>query len=1404
MNRHTRFISATIVVILALPILTRCGRDSSTKPQQPNVPARISATNDSTTATSSVSLSTSDSDRAALIALYNATNGSNWTNNTNWLSESPLGEWYGITLDQDGRVSQLVLERNNLQGSIPSDIGQLSELDNLSLRDNQVSGTLPVELGKLKTLSRLDLASNRLAGTVPTGIVGELSNLEILDLQSNRFTGSIPTRLGSRMWYLALGGNEFTGPIPPELGRLSVLRLLNLQHNKLSGPVPPELGQLTNLNTLFLSNNPSLSGTLPLTFINLTNLNSLHLSGTGICAPPTPEMMAWLSTIPNKDVSGSCADLDVSALTVFYNSTGGSNWTNSENWLSDAPLSDWHGITTDEIGRVRELNLPDNSLRGALPPEIADLHNLKILNLSGNAGLSGQLPLRLTVLGLESLNLDGTGLCAEKDAEIQDWLNSIPDRSVGDCVELDTDALVALVGLYTTTGGQDWTHNENWLTQAPLAAWYGVTVDDEGRVTELDLSDNRLSGSLPSSLSKLSDLKKMNLAANAGLVGPIPESLTELAIESLNLEGTGLCAPSSSRYGAWLTDIGDKTGVEVCAVDYPDWEALVTFYNATNGSNWVNNTNWLSAEPINDWFGVTTDAGGRVTALNLGRNNLLGIIPVELGQLASLETLALPANELSGPIPRELGNLNNLRLLDLAFNWISGSIPSELGQLTKLKSLNLTFNGSTLAGTLPPELGQLTNLEILALGGNGFTGSIPRSIGRLTKLRELFLWGNDFTGSIPREIGQLAKLEIIEVVRTQISGPLPVELGRLSNLKTLWLYDNELTGSIPAQIGQMSSLTDFNLSNNKLTGLIPGELSRMASLESLDLSNNRLSGSVPPVLGHTPALKVLALAGNTELVGSLPIELTQLNLETLMLGDTGLCAPRDAEFQHWLRFVQNSRVASCAVPLEATAYLTQVSQSLDHPVPLVAGEDALLRVFLKAGEDIDIPMPPVRASFYQGDHVVYVADAPGEATSVPDAFDEGVLTATANVRVPGAIVTSGMEVEIEIDPDRTLDPELGITMRIPEQGRIAMDVRELPALDLTMVPYLWVDGPDHTVLSEIDGLTPESDLMRPTRDLLPVKDFQLAVHAPVWTSVDPVSDNVGVLGPELEAIYAVEGATGYYMGIFRLQGPQGGLLGIAAGIPSYLSLSVLDPFVIAHELGHNLNLFHAPCGGAGGPDPHYPYDDGSIGVSGYDMINESLVSPQTWDLMSYCEPMWISDYSFTRALAHRMKLGEVMPPAYAAAKGLLLWGGLDENGELTLEPAFVVDAPTKMPEADGPYTITGASDNGGVMFSLSFAISEYADTEGGSFAFIVPVRETWSGSLSRITLSGPAGLAEIDSDGDQYMALMRDEATGEVRGFLRDWLDPSDTSVAGRRIAPEPGMEITVSGGIPDRDSWEE
>ena len=261
-----------------------------------------------------------------------------------------------------------------------------------------------------------------------------------------------------------------------------------------------------------------------------------------------------------------------------------------------------------------------------------------------------------------------------------------------------------------------------------------------------------------------------------------------------------------------------------------------------------------------------------------------------------------------------------------------------------------------------------------------------------------------------------------------------------------------------------------------------------------------------------------------------------------------------------------------------------------------------------------------------------------------------------------------------------------------------------------------------------------------------------------------------------------------------------------ANAPGTSSVSGLVPETVAHELGHNMDLLHAPCGYAILLDLNYPYPYGTIGAWGYDRLNGMLVNTNTPDLMGYCGPPdWISDYHFTKAMNYRLSQ---LPNARLAAafapstRSLLLWGGVNEEGELVLEPAFVVDASPVLPQEDGPYLLTGERVDGSVLFTLTFAISKYADAEGGSFAFILPVREEWSENLDRITISGPEGFDSIDGEEGSHYALMRDSVTGEVRGILRDWPDPTDPSTVGRRIPPEPGLEIVVSGGVPREDSW--
>ena len=232
-------------------------------------------------------------DRAALVALYNATDGANWKRNKNWLSDLPIGEWYGVVTDNDHRVIQLRLSENQLTGTVLSELGNLSNLEMLVLARNRLTGSIPAELGNLSKLETLALSHNRMTGPIPKEL-GNLSKLEVLDLfgnpgSGNRFTGEIPPELGnlSNLQFLALSGNRMTGPIPTELANLSNLSELHLAKNRLTGGIPPGLANLSNLETLYLNDN-RLSGCIPdgLRHIKLTKFDGNDLAGC--VAAPTP------------------------------------------------------------------------------------------------------------------------------------------------------------------------------------------------------------------------------------------------------------------------------------------------------------------------------------------------------------------------------------------------------------------------------------------------------------------------------------------------------------------------------------------------------------------------------------------------------------------------------------------------------------------------------------------------------------------------------------------------------------------------------------------------------------------------------------------------------------------------------------------------------------------------------------------------------------------------------------------------------------------------------------------------------------------------------------------------------------------------------------------------------------
>jgi len=519
-------------------------------------------------------------DSLALVALYDSTDGANWDNNDNWLT-GPVESWYGITVEND-RVTVISLGNNNLNGTIPPQIGNITELGDLVLHNNEITNPLPETLANLLNLWELVLNGNNLSGNIPD-FIWQMESLNFLNLQNNDFTGPISTEIGnlSDLVYLALGDNDLEGSLPGSIGDLTQLATLSLGRTSLSGVLPDEMGYMTNLSSLYLDLN-QFEGSVPESFTHLNSLLNLYLDHN------------QLDDLP-----------DLSSYTVLNNLRIQNNRFTFEDIEPNinVPALDFQYAPQDSVGeKIDTLVLVGSNLTLAM--EVGGTSNQYQWFKDGApiTGATGsEHPMNPVQFGD-----DGIYTCQITNTVATDLtLFSRPiEVSTGD---MEHDSL-ALVALYHATDGDNWTNNENWLT-GPVSTWHGVTVSGN-RVRVLRLDNNNLTGTIPPEIGYLNALTLLYLFVN-NLTGSLPDEICNLTqLDNLYLRNNQIS-------GSIPSDIGNLA-------------LLINFY-ANN-----NQLNGSIPEGIN--------ALHQLEKFSVLTNQLSGSVPIHPDSIPNLEHLDLNEN----------------------------------------------------------------------------------------------------------------------------------------------------------------------------------------------------------------------------------------------------------------------------------------------------------------------------------------------------------------------------------------------------------------------------------------------------------------------------------------------------------------------------------------------------------------------------------------------------------------------------------------------------------------------------------------------------------------------------------------------------------------------------------------
>ncbi|XP_044407094.1 putative receptor-like protein kinase At3g47110 [Triticum aestivum] len=514
-------------------------------------------------------------------------------------------------------------------------------------------------------------------------------------------------RTPARVVALRLSSTGLAGTLSPAIGNLSFLRTLDLSSNSFHGDIPASLGRLRRLQKLILYDN-SFSGTLPVNLSSCVSITEMNLDNNtlgGRIPAELGEKLTYLSLRQNS----------------FTGLIPASLGNMSHLQLLDLTTNQLVGSIPSGLGSIQSMiyfSVAVNLVTGMIPHSLYNWSSLEVFSVGGNM-LDGSIPddiaskfPKLKYLALGSNHFTGI---------IPSSISNISSLILLDLVDNRFSGQLRFLVLYTNSFGG----------QLP-----GSIVNLSTTLQQLNLMDNRISGSIPADIGNLIGLERLAIGYT-GMYGVIPESIGKLA----NLIELVLC--NNSLSGLIPSSLGNLS---------------------------------------------------RLNRLDASEGNLEGPIPVSLGELKNLFVLDLSNNyHLNGSVPREIFKLPGLSwYLNLSYNSLSGPIPNEVGSLANLNELVLS--GNQLSGKIPDSIQNCVVLEWLLLDSNSFEGSIPKSLKNIKGLRTLNLTMNNFSGNIPEALGSIGNLQELYLAHNNLSGSITSVLQDLTRLSELDISFNNLQG----------------------------------------------------------------------------------------------------------------------------------------------------------------------------------------------------------------------------------------------------------------------------------------------------------------------------------------------------------------------------------------------------------------------------------------------------------------------------------------------------------------------------------------------------------------------------------------------------------------------------------